>query len=186
LRARPGDEFRIVVTPPAARVGSVLGGFSATSLRGTNLIDMLYNHPSPSEAMRILNTIAEVYVQQNLERRSEEAEKTLAFLRQELPKLRAALDKAELALNEFRIDTETLDITYELQELLSLSTSLETKVFELTLKRRELSQRYDDTFPAMQAINSQLRSLEAERNVVSIVLNSYQRFSKTTSGCRVT
>ena len=167
LRARPGNKFSIVVAAPENRVGSVLGGFEASSLRGTNLIDMLYNHPSPAQAKRILNTIADVYVQQNLERRSEEAEKTLVFLRQELPKLRAALDKAELALNDFRIETETLDITYELQELLSLSTSLETRAFELTLKRRELAQRYDPTYPAMQAIDSQLSSLQTERDIVS-------------------
>jgi tyrosine-protein kinase Etk/Wzc len=167
LRARSGTLFRLVVTSPFNRVGAVLGGLQATSVRGTNLIDIVFNHPNPLEAMRILNAIAEVYVEQNLERRSAEAEKTLEFLRIELPKLRAQLDGAELALNNFRIDTETLDISYELQELLSLSTALETRLFELKLKQRELSQRYDQTYPAMQTIADQLRLLQSERDVVS-------------------
>ena len=47
----------------------------------TNIITMSYEHRYADKAVSVLNTIANTYLRQNIEMRSAEAEKTLAFRR---------------------------------------------------------------------------------------------------------
>jgi tyrosine-protein kinase Etk/Wzc len=163
IEARPGTTFRISVTSPVYRTGAVSGPLSSETIRGTNLVRLSFNHPDPNEAARILNTITDVFFELNLARRSEESQKTLSFLKAELPKLRQELDQADLALNQFRASPRTVDVTYELQQLLGASTSIETRLLEFELRRRELLLRYDESYPAVQAIDDQKVGLLEQR-----------------------
>ena len=54
--------------------------------------------PDPASVRRQVNEIANVYVRQNVERKSAEAEKTLKFLDEQLPAVRADVEAAELAV----------------------------------------------------------------------------------------
>ena len=163
IEARPGTTFRISVTSPVYSTGAVSGPLSSETIRGTNLVQLSFDHPDPNEAARILNTITDVFFELNLARKSEESQKTLNFLKAELPKLREELDQAELALNQFRASPRTVDVTFELQQLLGASTSIETRLLELELRRRELLLRYDESYPAIQAIDDQKVGLQEQR-----------------------
>lgn len=167
LETRPATSFSFVVVPPVSRVGSVSGPLGAEPVRGTNLVRLTFSHPSPFEAARILNTITQVYFTQNLEKRSEEAKKTLDFLKAELPKLREDLEAAELALNNFRASPRTIDVPSEVGQIVALSASIETQLLELALKRRELLLRYDASYPAILAIDDQRKGLEEQRVVLA-------------------
>jgi tyrosine-protein kinase Etk/Wzc len=166
--ARPGTVFRIVVYSLQSEIRRTLANFSATEAkRQSNLISMTYQSPDPALAASVLNTIADVYLQQNLERRSAEADKTLQFLIGELPRLREELDASEQALNSFRSESRTVDMTFELQELLTLSTELETKQLELELQQKEMSFRYDSTHPLMRALAAQISELSVQGQTIS-------------------
>ena len=163
LVARPGTVFRILVVPPVLRTGAVSGPLTALPVRGTNLVRLTFDHSSPTQAANILNTITEVYLLQNLEKRSEESQKTLNFLKTELPKLRQDLDAAELALNNFRATPRTVDVPSEVQQIVGLSTAIEARLLELDLKRRELLLRYDAGYPLVKALDDQRVGLEEQR-----------------------
>jgi len=167
LVARSSTVFKVQVISPFFMVGSVLGPLKVEPVASTNLIRLSFNHPEPSEAAKVLNTITQEFKEQNLERRSEESKKTLAFLQAEIPKLRTSLDQSELALNTFMANTKTVDISFELQQLLELSISIEARIFESQLKRRELGLRYDPSYPAMTAIDDQMSALLAQKEMVT-------------------
>lgn len=166
--AKPGTVFRVVVYSMQSEIRRTLANLTVSEAkRQSNLINMSYTSADPRFAASMLNTIADVYLDQNLARRSAEAEKTLEFLKGELPDLRTELDSSEQALNTFRSETRTVDMTFELQELLRISTQLETKVLELELKEREMSFRYDANHPAMRSIVEQKQELSIQRQQVS-------------------
>lgn len=166
--ARPGTEFRITVYSLQSEIARTLGSLSVSETkRQANLISMSYQSPNPAFAAQVLNTIADVYLEQNLARRSAEADKTLQFLKGELPSLRTELDESEQALNTFRSRTRTVDMTFELQELLKLSTELETQMLQLELKRKEMAFRYDPDHPAMRNLEGQMQELRQQRQAIS-------------------
>ena len=166
--AQPGTVFRVVVYSLQSEIRRTLASLTVSEAkRQSNLISMSYESPDPAFAARMLNTIADVYLDQNLARRSAEAEKTLQFLKGELPELRAELDASEQALNTFRSETRTVDMTFELQELLRISTQLETKQLELELKQREMGFRYDADHPVMRSLAEQMQELQVQRRMIS-------------------
>jgi tyrosine-protein kinase Etk/Wzc len=145
-----------------------LANLSVTEVkRQSNLIAMKYTSPDPAFAAVMLNTIADVYLQQNLARRSAEADKTLQFLIGELPRLRKELDASEQLLNTFRSESRTVDMTFELQELLKRSADLQTQELQLDLKKKEMSYRFDATHPLMRALESQIIELLVQEKAIA-------------------
>lgn len=168
FRARPGTVFKIVVNSLQNEFNRTLSNFKAVETKKqSNIVNLTFNSPSPAFAARMLNAIAETYLQQNVDRRSAEAEKTLKFLESELPRLRTRLEDAEVKLNEFRSKTRTVDMSFEFQELLKLSTEIETKALELDLKRREMALRYDPSHPMLKSVVVQLNTLKSEQAALS-------------------
>ena len=178
--AYPGTVFEITVQSLQSVVGGVLGSLKvAEAVRGSNLIDLTYESANPEFAAQILNTISDVYLKQNLDRKSAEAEKTLAFLKRELPIFRKKLDKSEEDLTAFRSQSRTIDMTVELTELLQISSKLETQKIELDIKQRELAIRYDANHPVMKALKAQLNGVEQQASNCRNRLVVYLLCSKT-------
>ena len=166
--ARPGTVFSITVYSVNSVIGNLRNALTASEVgRQTNLIKLTYENTDPQDAALMLNAIADVYLRQNLDRRSAEAEKTLQFLTGELPRLRLQLDESEQELNSFRTKTGTVDMTFELQQLLTLSTDIETQKMQAEIKRRELAIRYDPSHPTMRALDSQITGLINDTQMLS-------------------
>lgn len=111
---------------------------------------------------RIVNAIANVYVRQNVERKSAEAEKTLAFLEVQLPILRDQMESAEASLNHYRLQRGTINLPLETQSLLQQAVGLEAKLSELATSREELLQRFQPKHPRIAALDAQMNSLKRE------------------------
>ena len=163
LSAHPGTKFQIVVRSLQDSINQVLSGLIVVEdRRQSTLIKLNYQSTNPAYAAKVLNAIADAYIEQNISRLSEEAEQTLRFLNLELPKLRKKLDTSEQALNEFRSTTKTIDVSSEIKEMLGKITMIDKMRFELELKRNEYARRYDPSHPLMQAIQVQGDGLKAE------------------------
>ncbi|WP_175944733.1 polysaccharide biosynthesis tyrosine autokinase [Caballeronia sp. BCC1704] len=124
-------------------------GIISVSLEGRN----------PKEAAQIVNNIANRYVQQDADKRSAEAEHTLAFLDQQLPVLKKQLDDAEQRYNTFRNHQGTVDLSEESRLLLQQIVDNKTKLTDLQQQRAELSQRFTPNHPSVQALDAQIASL---------------------------
>jgi len=166
--ANPGTVFGVTVFSIQSEVLRVLQSLTVTeAVRQSNLIDMTYKSANPEFAAQMLNTISDVYLKQNLDRKSAEAEKTLAFLKRELPIFRKKLDKSEEDLTAFRSQTRTIDMTVELTELLKISSQLETQKIELDIKQREFAIRYDANHPVMKALKAQMTGIDIQASKLS-------------------
>ena len=126
-------------------------GIIGASLDGTN----------PKLTANILNEIGEEYVAQNIRRKAAEAEKSLVFLDDLLPQLKAELERAEVKYNEMRNKRNTFNLSEEGKAFLQESVSAETGLLELKQKRTELLTRFAASHPGVQALDQQIATLSA-------------------------
>ena len=168
FKARPNTVFKIIAYPLEDRIAGMQNALTLSeSKRGSNIIKAVYEAYSPEGAATTLNAITSAYLQQNIDRRSQEARRSLEFLDQELPRLKAKLEESERALNNFRDQKKTLDVPVEITNMLTQATGIEKTRAELLLKRGELSLRYEPDHPTMRAIDAQLGGLNRQNEVIN-------------------
>ncbi|KAI3593253.1 Tyrosine-protein kinase [Cupriavidus sp. U2] len=132
----------------------------------SNIIGVSLDSADPVQASRILNEIGREYVDQNVRRRSEEADKSIRFLDEQLPQLKKQLGESESRYNSFRAQQGTVDTSQEARALLQQSVETETRLVDLRQKRQELLTQYTEKHPALLAIDGQLREAQAAFSVV--------------------
>jgi tyrosine-protein kinase Etk/Wzc len=120
------------------------------ALRGTD----------PVLISRVMNEIGREYVRQNVERKTEEAAKSLQFLEEQLPKMKNALEDAEQNYNNYREKHGTLDISTEGKLVLQQSVEAQTQMLALKQRRADLLTRFGPEHPSVIAINQQIAELE--------------------------
>jgi tyrosine-protein kinase Etk/Wzc len=108
-----------------------------------------------------LNGIAQAYLRQNVERKTAEAAKALAFVEGVLPKLRGEILEAEAKLTRFRNQHGTFDLGVEGRLALEQSVRLQTTLMELQNKRRDMGMNWGDDHPGMRALSSQIANVSA-------------------------
>lgn len=165
LQARAGTQFILKKVKKLKAISSLKSGLSAGEKgKKSGMLSLSYMNPSPEKAAEILNEVVNLYVRQNIDRKSEEAAKTLSFLQNQLPELKMKVDQAENKLNAFRLRTGTVDLTQEASLTLTQSVDVETKIVELKQKQQDLLRLYKDTHPNVQALKAQIAQLLAQRN----------------------
>lgn len=78
----------------------------------------------------VLNTIAESYLSQNIERQEAEDTRSLTFLQDQLPKIRRELDEAEARLNAYREQCDSVDLSLEAKTILDQVVNVENQLNE--------------------------------------------------------
>jgi tyrosine-protein kinase Etk/Wzc len=171
LRARAGTEFLLRKTPHDKAVAALQRDVRITE-RGkkTGILQLSLDGADPARITAILDAIAQAYVRQNMDRRSAEAEQTLAFLETQLPALRTEVETAESRLEEFRRRGGGVDVTLETQAAVARSADVEKAIAETRLEIGALHQRFTDAHPIVAAARSRLERLEADRGGVEVRL----------------
>jgi tyrosine-protein kinase Etk/Wzc len=98
---------------------------------------LTYQSPDPAFAALMLNTITNVYLKQSLERSTLETERTIEFINTQLPELREKLDQAENNLTQFRVKSKIVDMTAELEGLVTATSQLQAQKWSLKLSAKK-------------------------------------------------
>lgn len=112
----------------------------------------------------IVNNVAREFVRQDTESRSSAGEHMLAFLDQQLPDARKALDDAEQRYNKFRSAHGAVDLGEESRLLLQQIVDNKTRLLDLQQQRAEMSQRFTASHPAVAALDAQIAALQGAQN----------------------
>jgi len=165
LVARTGTEFRITKKDLFTTLEDLHERLRVAERgRQTGILALSLEGEDNIKIASTLNAIASIYLKQNVERLSEEAAQTLAFLEEQLPQLRAQLYEAEHALNQFRVTKGSVDLNLEAQGLLEQLTEVEKQISELELQRVEGAQRFTAEHPTMVALAHQKAELGEVRD----------------------
>ena len=173
LQARPGAQFVLRRTSRLATIEKLQSSMAiAEKGKQSGIISITLEGTSPKLTSSILNQIGQEYVRQNVQRKSEEAEKSLNFLDKQLPDLKSQLEQAETKFNQFRNTSGTVDLGEEAKMLLTQSAGAQTKMIELKQKREELLVRFTTEHPAVRGLDSQIGDIANEmRSITAQIKN---------------
>ncbi|POA34150.1 polysaccharide biosynthesis tyrosine autokinase [Pseudomonas sp. GW456-12-1-14-TSB6] len=164
LLANPGTRFEVVRNP---RIVTIQGYQDALDIseqgKESGIIRLALASSDAAEAVKILNKIASLYVDQNVRRTSAEAAQSLAFLQSQLPQVKRDLAKASDALNAYQTHGKTVNISLETQSVLGQSVALETRISELKLQQAEMDRKFTKQHPAYRALMTQIGELTQQQ-----------------------
>ncbi|MDB5766325.1 MAG: exopolysaccharide transport family protein [Collimonas fungivorans] len=163
LEGKPGAQF---ILHHASRLETLAKLRSAINVaekgKQSGILNLSLQGTDPQLITSIVNEIGEDYVRQNIARKSEEAEKTLAFLDRKLPELRAELELAENKYNQFRNSSGTINLGEESKLMLQQNVAAQTKLIELKQKKEELLIGFTSAHPAVVGVNRQIEEISRE------------------------
>ena len=163
LKAKPGAYFDVV---RYSRLGVIeqLQKDLAISEQGkqSGVIAVQLQGTDPKNIARTLSAVGTNYVRQNVERKSAEAEKTLAFLGDFLPQLKNRMEDSEVRFNKFRNQNGTFDLGTEGKIYLETTVKLQGDLLVLEQKRREQSSQLTAAHPIIQTLDAQIAAVNKE------------------------
>ncbi|MEC6822475.1 polysaccharide biosynthesis tyrosine autokinase [Photobacterium piscicola] len=129
----------------------------------TGILQLSITGENRARIKNILDDISQTYFLQNVARNSAEAENSLVFLKQHLPKIKQQLTAAEDKLNSYRQANESVDLGLEAKTTLDTMVSLEAQLNQLTFKESDISQLYTKEHPAYVALLDKRKTLMKEK-----------------------
>ncbi|KJZ49531.1 MULTISPECIES: polysaccharide biosynthesis tyrosine autokinase [Pseudomonas] len=167
LSANPGTRFEVVRNPRIVTIQSYQDALDISEQgKESGIIRLALASSDAAEAVKILNKIASLYVQQNVQRTSAEAAQSLEFLQGQLPQVKRDLAKASDALNGYQTRGKTVNISLETQSVLEQVVSLDTRISELKMQQAEMDRKFTKQHPAYRALMTQIGELTQQQKVL--------------------
>ncbi|RDU99103.1 Wzz/FepE/Etk N-terminal domain-containing protein, partial [Trinickia dinghuensis] len=160
IRAKPGVRFKLVRHPRLDTIERLQKKLQVLEkAKDSGVIQASLECTDSVLCGKILHTIGAAYLAQNVDRKTAEARRSLAFLNEQLPQLKAQLEGAEQKYTRFRDENGTIDLSAEGQSLLQQSSAAQTKLLELKVQRQDLLTRFSQSHPSVVAVNEQISEL---------------------------
>lgn len=164
IDAEPGSKFTIYYINRLKAIKDLQDAFSVTDQgKDTGILTLSLTGEDPKLLERILNTISNNYLAQNIARQAAQDAKSLDFLNAQLPKVRNELDLAEDKLNQYRRQKDSVDLSLEAKSVLEQIVNVDNQLNELTFRESEISQLYTKEHPTYKALIEKRQTLKDER-----------------------
>lgn len=168
ILAEPGQQFNLIKFSKLSAIENIKSKLAVLSKGKTSpIINLSYTGTDPEKTSRILNSIADNYVKQNRDRDVQLASSGLAFISEELPRLKETLQDAENKLNAYRERSGSLDIPLESKGALESLSSIETQITLLRTEEAGLAELYTPEHPSYKAVLDKLAVLENAKNKIN-------------------
>lgn len=167
LEANAGAQFRLKRHSRLNVIEDIQQNLGIAELgKQSGVIQVTWDGSDPQLTADTLNALGHEYMRQNVERKAEEAEKTISFLELQLPEIKNNVDSAETRYNKLRRKLGTVDIDSEAKGLLQEAIDIETKLLEIKSRRAEMLTRFDERHPSVVDIDAQLRILQSQKSAI--------------------
>ena len=166
LNGKPGAQFNLNRSSRLATIESIQSALTVNEQGGkqSGVIGVTLQGSDPHLIYAVMTEIGREYMRQNAARKTEEAEKSLAYINKQLPEIKSQLEQAEAKYNSFRNANGTVDLSEEAKITLQQSAAAKAKKLDLEQKRLELLSRFTPEHPLVQGIDSQMKELNGEIN----------------------
>lgn len=164
IRAAEGSEFTVTKYSTLGMINQLQNNLTVTENgKDTGVLSLTFTGEDREKIRDILNSITRNYLAQNVQRKSEEAAKSLDFLDKQLPEVRSRLDDAENKLNAYRQEKDSVDLPLEAKSVLDSMVNIDAQLNELTFKEAEISKLYTKAHPAYRTLLEKRQALEDEK-----------------------
>jgi len=163
MEAVAGQRFEFNKLERLDAIAKFKGAFDVKE-RGkkTGILEFSYQDIYPDRATKILNEIATTYLQQNVEQRNAEAQKTLEFLEKQLPEIKAQMDSSLLKYNTYRNKVGSIDINAETKLILEKRTRLQQSLLDLQQKKKSAIRLFQPEHPTIKTLEEQEATIKRE------------------------
>lgn len=169
LEAKSGAAFMLTYNPPLETVQKLQRMLKiAEKGKQSGIIEVTLAGASPNLISRVLNDIGEAYIRQNIEKKTEKAQKSLAFLEARLPDLKKELERSENEYRELRNKNATFSLGDEARELRERFTTVQNKLGDAEQRKANLLLRFEKEHPAIESLNGEIKELH--RQIASLNL----------------
>ncbi|MDZ4184060.1 MAG: polysaccharide biosynthesis tyrosine autokinase [Desulfuromonadales bacterium] len=103
----------------------------------TNIINVSYTNTDPILARDIVNTLVQVYLDQSLSSKTEEASRTVTFIEEQLHGTRDELERSEKNLQSYKSTTGVVKLDTEAEELIKKLSAIEKERAAVILQRKQ-------------------------------------------------
>lgn len=164
INAPAGTSFDIYLVPRLKAITDLQKMLSVSDQgKNTGMLTLTVTGDDPSLIEKILDSISGNYLAQNIARQAAQDQKSLEFLNQQLPKVRAELDTAENKLNTYRRQNDSVDLSLEAKSVLDQIVNVDNQLNELTFRESEISQLYTKEHPTYKALLEKRKTLVDEK-----------------------
>lgn len=131
-------------------VSQLQGAVQTEQVGNTNMIRITVTWDDARRAMLLANTIAEVFIEENLLAKSKQARNARQFIQEQLASIEERLLAVEEQIKEFG----------ERSAQVKLAEPIKQQLFELEARRMELLQKYTEKHPQVIQIEQQIAAIE--------------------------
>lgn len=164
IDAEPGATFTIAYISKLKAITDLQKIFTVADLgKDTGMLTLSLTGDDPELIKRIVDSISENYLSQNISRQAAQDAKSLDFLNIQLPKVRGELDVAEDKLNQYRRQKDSVDLSLEAKSVLEQIVNVDNQLNELTFRESEISQLYTKEHPTYKALIEKRKTLQDEK-----------------------
>ncbi|UMI31400.1 polysaccharide biosynthesis tyrosine autokinase [Klebsiella pneumoniae] len=164
MDAKPGSEYNIYYESRLKAISDLQNTLSvADQGKDTGMLTISLTGEDPSIIERIVESISDNYLAQNIARQAAQDAKILEFLNKQLPQVRSDLDIAEDKLNQYRRKNDSVDLSLEAKSVLDQIVNVDNQLNELTFRESEISQLYTKEHPTYKALMEKRKTLQEEK-----------------------
>jgi tyrosine-protein kinase Etk/Wzc len=139
LRGKAGDSFHLQLLPLQNLAVKLKAGFKAIEVGNrTNIIRISYSSTDPVQARDIVNALVQVYLEQAVAIKAEEASRTVSFIEDQLKGLRGELESAEQNLETYKSSSKMFQLDSEAQEVVENLSETEKSRAEVALQKKQV------------------------------------------------
>ncbi|WP_409071562.1 polysaccharide biosynthesis tyrosine autokinase [Klebsiella pneumoniae] len=131
--------------------------------KDTGILTISMTGDNPQLIEKIVDSISENYLAQNIARQAAQDAKSLDLLSKQLPQVRSDLDQAEDKLNQYRRQSDSVDLSLEAKSVLDQIVNVDNQLNELTFRESEISQLYTKEHPTYKALMEKRKTLQDEK-----------------------
>ncbi len=164
IDAAPGNEFVVAYVSRLKAITDLQDSLIvADQGKDTGMLTLSLTGDNPLLIERILNSVSENYLAQNIARQAAQDAKSLEFLSKQLPQVRGDLDLSEDKLNQYRRLNDSVDLSLEAKAVLDQIVNVDNQLNELTFRESEISQLYTKEHPTYKALMEKRKTLQDEK-----------------------
>ena len=153
-------------------------------LGGADVIQISLTNPSPVAAARVVNTLAEIYIENNIADNRAQSTKALQLLERRLPDLEAFVSQSEAQLRNFKQNNSIISLPEEAKSTVEVLEDVQAQAFttavelqQATVQVRQLQNNLGLTVqqamlvseisenPAVQGALDDLQTLERQKSI---------------------
>ncbi len=145
-----------------------------------NLLSVSYNTSDVKQGIEIVNKANNIFLQQDIQRKSTEADKSLVFIDEQLASAKDQLEESEIKLSNFQKEFGTLNVNLEIEGYIDEIAVINEKIRGIQIRRVELESRYSSDNITIQSLQSQeselLKQLEQINEKIELLPKTQQEY----------